>query len=157
MEPGRENGARWGLWRFLGFFLTPPPSTFLNKFTVTLCGHPDWCACKEARTEFFIIGLWDLRSLLSNQVHMPIVMDSAPWLLWPRQRVHTNQNLHAWLFFLINKHLLLRRDCVWKPAFVIRAEVSADIWGGHLSGNASCRHTLAASVVLHFSSEKLSS
>lgn len=66
-----------------------PLTIFLNKFTVPLCRHPEWCACKETWTEFFIIGLWDLQSLLSNQVHMPIVMDSAVPPLSNTQTAHT--------------------------------------------------------------------
>lgn len=63
--------------------------------TVPLCRHSEWCGCKEAWTEFFIIGLWDFQSLSSNQVHMPIVMDSSLQLPFTRQHTHTNQNLHA--------------------------------------------------------------
>lgn len=82
----KEIVPRRGLWRFFGCFF------FKNKFTVPLFGHPEWCGCKEAWTEFFIIGLWDFQSLFSNQVHMPIVMDSTLQLLCPRQHTHTNQN-----------------------------------------------------------------
>lgn len=63
--------------------------------TVPLWRHSEWCGCKEAWTEFFIIGLWDFQSLSSNQVHMPIVMDSSLQLPFTRQHTHTNQNLHA--------------------------------------------------------------
>lgn len=56
--------------------------------------HPEWCGCKEAWTEFFIIGPWDFQSLSSNQVHMPIVMDFTPQRLCPRQRTHTQIRIY---------------------------------------------------------------
>lgn len=80
-------------WVFFFFFLCNA-----MQCTVPLCGHPEWCGCKGAWTEFFIIGLWDFQSLSSNQVHMPIVMDSTLEPLCPRQHTHTNQNLHARVF-----------------------------------------------------------
>ena len=80
------------------FFFFFPLFFYAMQCTVPLCGHPEWCGCKGAWTEFFIIGLWDFQSLSSNQVHMPIVMDSTLEPLCPRQHTHTNQNLHARVF-----------------------------------------------------------
>ena len=84
--------------RWVFFFFFSPLFFYAMQCTVPLCGHPEWCGCKGAWTEFFIIGLWDFQSLSSNQVHMPIVMDSTLEPLCPRQHTHTNQNLHARVF-----------------------------------------------------------